>query len=170
MMLLKIIILLGVVVCSAAALKNVIVSGAAGRTGSLVFSKLLSSDKWNPIAVVRTEKSRKKLISKTKCSDANVICSDILDEEKLLASFNSVDAEKLILCTSAVPKIKKRSIVKIILYKLIRKEGGRPDFRFIQNGDPYHVDFIGATNQFKAAKATGTIDQVVVVGSMGGTP
>lgn len=147
---------------------NVLVTGGAGRTGQLVFTKLLASDKWNPIAVVRTEKSMKKLIKKTKCESANVICSDLLDEAKLTADFKAANAEKLILCTSAVPKIKVRSIIKTLLFKLIRRQGGRPEFRFIANGDPYHVDFLGASNQFKAAQEA-SLDQVVVVGSMGGT-
>ena len=44
----------------------------------------------------------------------------------------------------------------------------RLSFRFIENGDPYHVDYLGAINQFKASQAAG-IDHVVVVSSMGGT-
>lgn len=147
---------------------NVLVTGGAGRTGQLVFTKLLASEKWNPIAVVRTEKSMQKLMKKTKCAPENVICSDLLNEAKLTSDFQAANAEKMILCTSAVPKIKVRSIIKTLLFKLLRREGGRPEFRFIPNGDPYHVDFLGASNQFKAAKASG-VTQVVVVGSMGGT-
>ena len=105
---------------------NVLVTGGAGRTGQLVFTKLLASDKWNPIAVVRTEKSMRKLIKKTKCESSNVICSDLLDEAKLTADFKAANAEKLILCTSAVPKIKVRSIIKTLLFKLL---GDREDDR-----------------------------------------
>ena len=133
----------------ASALTNVLVTGAAGRTGSLVFQKLLSDANFNPIGVVRTEKSKKRLVKKSGCNPENVICSDILSEEALTESFRASKAKKLILCTSAVPKIKIWSILKVLLFKLFRKSA-RPSFRFIEKGDPYHVDYLGAMNQFKA--------------------
>ena len=132
-----------------------------------VFKNLLSHPKFNPIGIVRTEKSRKKLIKKTGCNPENVICCDIITEEALTETFRDSKVEKLILCTSAVPKIKIWSILKVLLFKLLRRSA-RPSFRFIENGDPYHVDYLGAINQFKASQAAG-IDHVVVVSSMGGT-
>ena len=149
------------------ALTNVLVTGAAGRTGALVFQKLLADSRYNPVGVVRTEKSKKKLVKKMGCDPDNVVCSDILSEEVLTESFKKASASKLVLCTSAVPKIKLWSILKVLIWKLFGKTA-RPLFRFIEKGDPYHVDYIGAINQFKASKAAG-IDQVVVVGSMGGS-
>lgn len=156
-----------IVLSTVSALTNVLVTGAAGRTGSLVFKKLLSDPKFNPIGIVRTEKSKKKLVKKSGCDPKNVICSDILSEEALTESFKASKAEKLILCTSAVPKIKFWSILKVLLFKLFGRTA-RPLFRFIEKGDPYHVDYLGALNTFKVSKLVG-IDQVVVVSSMGGT-
>jgi uncharacterized protein YbjT (DUF2867 family) len=152
------------------ALTNVLVTGGAGRTGKLVFQRLLIDAKYNPIAVVRTEKSKNKLIKLTKCDSSNVVIGDILNEEALTATFKQCDAKKLVLCSSAVPKIKLGSLLKVLLKKLVLRwmEPGRPLFRFIEKGDPYHVDFLGAMNQFKAAKQA-QIDHVVVVSSMGGT-
>jgi hypothetical protein len=132
---------------------------------------LLEDPLFNPIGVVRTEKSGKKLVKKNKevgCTDDNVICSDILDEKVLTEAFSKVKAKKLVVCSSAVPKIKFWSILKVLFFKLIRREGAKPEFRFAEKGDPYHVDYLGAVSQFKAAEATG-VDQVVVVSSMGGT-
>lgn len=151
---------------SVAALQSkVIVTGAAGRTGKLVFGKLIQDGNFNPVAVVRTESSKKKLMKELKCGDSNVVVADIADFESLKASFTG--AERLVLCTSAVPQIKPLSILKIFLKKLVGKQG-RPEFKFRKNGSPYHVDWLGAKNQFDAAKACG-LKQVVVVGSMGGT-
>lgn len=157
--------ILFVVPCIAALGKKVIVTGGAGRTGMIVFKKLLQRSEYSPVAVVRTESSKKKLIKETNCDSSQVAVCDISDPNALSTHFSG--AEKLILCTSAVPQIKKRSIVKVLLLKLIGKTG-RPEFRFREGGSPYFVDWLGAKNQFDAAKSAG-INQVVVIGSMGGT-
>lgn len=147
-------------------LSKVVVTGGAGRTGKLVFKKLLEkSDVFSPLAVVRTEKSKKALIKETGASESQVIVGDVSDAEALKAAL--VGAEKLVLCTSAVPKIKPLSIVKVLLLKLIRKTG-RPSFTFREGGSPYDVDFVAAKTQIDCCKAAG-VKQVVVVSSMGGT-
>jgi hypothetical protein len=90
---------------------------------------------------------------------------------------------KLIICTSAVPKIYVTSIMKILLFKflgiftnlfdkLLKKteptiKPMRPQFYFGPNGTPYHVDWLGTKDQIDAAKAAG-IDHVVLLSSMGG--
>lgn len=76
-------------------------------------------------------------------------------------------ADKVILCTSAVPKIKPLSILKVLLLKLIRRQG-RPEFKFSPGQDPYNVDWLGAKNQIDAAKAAG-VKHFVFLSSMGGT-
>lgn len=149
---------------------NVLVTGAAGRTGKLVFEFLQNSDVFSPIACVRTEKSKSAFMRKQPDADkAKVVVADVTtDVRELTSSFAKENADALIICTSAVPKIMKRSILKVILYKLLRKEGARPEFRFIPNGTPYVVDYLSAVRQIDAAKNAG-IKHVIVVSSMGGT-
>ena len=105
---------------------NVIVSGAAGKTGSIIFKKLLLSEQFNPLGnniliiynynknnnkgIVRTVKSAKSLRNKLKLDklvgEKNIIKSDITDVDELEKTIRESGAEKYIMCTSAVPKIK----------------------------------------------------------------
>jgi uncharacterized protein YbjT (DUF2867 family) len=151
---------------SALAPTKVIVSGAAGRTGGLVFKKLLGSEKFSPVGLVRTNKSGKKL-NKYKPQKDQVVVADVTDVDSLARAINESGAEKYILCTSAVPKIKIWSLIKVIVLKIFRQTA-RPEFYFNKNGDPYNVDWLGAKNQIDAAKKAG-IKQFVFVSSMGGT-
>lgn len=99
---------------------NVIVSGAAGRTGSIVFKKLLSSQQFNPLGIVRTVKSAKTLRNKLKLDkligEQNIIKTDITDVEELEKTIRESGAEKYIMCTSAVPKIKVTDITTRAYY------------------------------------------------------
>ena len=99
---------------------NVAVTGAAGRTGSLLVGKLLKSpDAFTTTAFVRNEKSMKKLYKSLDPSlkdsniakNTNIKVLDVTDPESLASSFQGVD--KVILCTSAVPQIKKRSNIHL---------------------------------------------------------
>ena len=143
---------------------KVCVTGAAGRTGSFVFQKLLSIKDVQAIGLVRTQKSASKLINLGATND-NIALGDITNEKELEAIFKGVD--KVILCTSAVPKIKILSLIKTILFKLVGQQA-RPEFYFPPNGDPYYVDWLGAKNQIDAAKKAG-VKQFVFLSSMGGT-
>lgn len=159
------IVFLIIAINSTVAAMRVAVTGGAGRTGSLVFKSLLQRKDFNPIALVKSEKSRKKLIKQTG-ADANAVqLGDIRDPESLEKAFQNVD--KVVLCTSAVPKIKIWSIIKLFILKLFKKQA-RPEFRFEENGDPYHVDWLGAKNTIDAAVKAG-VKQLVFVSSMGGT-
>ena len=92
-----------------AQLSKVIVTGAAGRTGSLVFKKLLDSDKFYPVAVVRSEKSAKKLRKTNGLQKDQVFVSDVTQGvEEFSKTIETIGGEDLsiIMCTSAVPKIK----------------------------------------------------------------
>lgn len=145
---------------------SVIVTGAAGRTGSLVFQRLLALDK-SPIGVVRTEKSKQALCKKLRCSSDSVIVVDINDADSIKKAFIESGADKMVLCTSAVPQIKPFSILKTLVLKIFGKTS-RPEFKFREKGSPYFVDWLGAKYQYDAAKAA-RMKQVVVVGSMGGS-
>jgi uncharacterized protein YbjT (DUF2867 family) len=145
---------------------RVAVTGGAGRTGSIVFKKLLErTNEFEPVALVRTEKSRRALIKQSGAKPEQVVVCDVSNESSVKQAL--VGADKLVLCTSAVPQILPLSIIKLMVGKLFKKTG-RPEFKFRKGGSPYHVDWLGAKAQVDAAKASG-VKQVVVVGSMGGT-
>lgn len=164
LLILLFVLVIQLVAVNAASNAKVIVTGAAGRTGSLVFKKLLSSTSFSPSAIVRTKKSFKKLF-KLGASEDQVIQADVTDVDALTKAFKGADY--CILCTSAVPKIKVWSLIKVLVLKLFRK-AARPDFYFPMNGDPYNVDWLGAKNQIDAAKAAG-VKHFIFLSSMGGT-
>jgi len=144
--------------------------GAAGRTGQLVFKKLLESQaQHGPFevrGVVRTEKSAKKLMKKCKCDLDQIVVADITSGFEG-AGLDSADA--MVICTSAVPVIIKRSLFKSIFSKLLGKPVQRPLFRW-RGPDQYpeKVDYEGQLAQIDLSKKIG-VKQVVLVSSMGGT-
>jgi uncharacterized protein YbjT (DUF2867 family) len=143
---------------------KVVVTGAGGRTGSLVMQKLLKMPEYEAVGLIRTAKSKSK-ITKIGGKADNICIADVTDVDSLVEAFQG--AEKVIMCTSAVPQIKPLSIAKIFLGKILGKSE-RPEFKFIPNGDPYNVDWLGAKNQIDAAKKAG-VKQFVFLSSMGGT-
>eukprot|EP01036_Dinobryon_divergens_P031308 gene31308-40680_t len=147
---------------------RVIVTGAAGRTGSLVLKKLLEKPTlFSPFGIVRTEKSAKKLQKQLKSTPSETIVSDVTNSAALEETFLKYKAQTVILCTSAVPKIKIFSLLKVLILKLFRI-AARPEFYFLKNGDPYNVDWLGAKNQIDAATRAG-VQHFVFLSSMGGT-
>lgn len=200
-------LLIAVLACVATSMK-VVVTGAGGRTGSIVVEKLLASEAQQYIksqkvsnevlAIVRTDKSKGKLNKKLLSSLLLLIknkLDPILDKLIVIKTSNLIAGNsqlvdtfkgynKLIICTSAVPKIYVTSIMKILLFKFLgiftnifdkitRKseptiQPMRPQFYFGANGSPYNVDWLGTKDQIDAAKAAG-IDHVVLLSSMGGT-
>lgn len=147
--------------------RKCIVSGAAGRTGSLVFKKLLETDGFSPIGIIRTLNSGKKLSKKFKLPTGQLIEADITDTNALEKAITESGADSYIMCTSAVPKPKLWSLLKILILKLFRRSA-RPEFYFRKNQDPYNVDWLGAKNQIDAAKRAG-IKHFVFLSSMGGS-
>ena len=170
---LRVLVLFAYILALSRAMK-VVVTGAAGRTGSLVTEKLLLRGVFTPLALVRTEGKGKKVASRFK-KITNLVnwvrkC-DTTNIEELDREFKGAD--KVILCTSAVPKIKFLSIIKILLVKVFGRLFGiktvpRPQFYFAPNGDPYNVDWLGAKYQIDAAKRAG-VKHFIFVSSMGGT-
>lgn len=61
---------------------KVIVTGAAGKTGKLVFSKLEKNPLFQPIGVVRSEASAKALLKEVKCDLDHIFISDITKLDK----------------------------------------------------------------------------------------
>ncbi|KAJ4834787.1 hypothetical protein Tsubulata_042665 [Turnera subulata] len=140
------------VTASMAPPSTVLVTGAGGRTGSIVYKKLKErSDHYVARGLVRTQESKEKIGGAD-----DVFVGDIRDGDTLVPAIQGIDA--LIILTSAVPKMKPG----------FDPSKGRPEFYFEEGAFPEQVDWIGQKNQIDAAKAAG-VKQIVLVGSMGGT-
>ena len=148
------------------ALKKVLVTGAGGRTGKLVFEQLNADDNYKPVGLARSSKAQKALKA-VGASDDEVCVADIADEKSLADAMSGCDA--VVLCTSAVPAIKPLSLMKTMATKFLPfVKTSRPAFKFPKNGTPEEVDWLGAKKQIDAAKTAG-VKQFVFVSSMGGT-
>jgi uncharacterized protein YbjT (DUF2867 family) len=148
---------------------KVVVTGAGGKTGKLVVERLTASpEAWaTPIAVVRSKKSGAPAAK----MGASVEVVDVTAPgaaDALKAALTGADA--LIIATSAVPQIKKRSILRLMVAKALKQSGVRPEFRWKggEGGRPESVDWQGQKTQIDAAIAAG-VRRVVVISSMGVT-
>lgn len=139
---------------SIAATRKVIVTGAGGQTGSLVFKKLLSRSIFEPVGLVRTEDSKARLVDDG-FPEEKIMVGDVCDLSCLESVMHGCDA--LIICTSAKP----------VPIGSMTPEG-RPVFGY-PNGQPEEVDWVGQKNQIDAALASKTVEHVVICSSMGGT-
>ncbi|WOL01983.1 hypothetical protein Cni_G10702 [Canna indica] len=132
---------------------TVLVTGAGGRTGQIVYKKLKErSDQFVARGLVRTAESKEKIGGAD-----DVFMGDIRNAESIIPAIEGIDA--LIILTSAVPKMKPG---------FDPSKGERPEFYFEDESYPEQVDWIGQKNQIDAAKSVG-VKQIVLVGSMGGT-
>jgi len=132
---------------------TVLVTGAGGRTGQVVYKKLKErAGQFVGRGLVRTQESKGKI-----GGGGDVFIGDIRDPESIASAIEGVDA--LIILTSAVPKMKPG---------FDPSKGGRPEFYFEEGSSPEQVDWIGQKNQIDAAKSIG-VKHIVLVGSMGGT-
>lgn len=144
-----------------------------GRTGKLVFSSLFRNEKFDVIGLVRTEKSAKKLINEVKCGLENVWVCDVteLDPYGENGLPNGVSgAEAMIICTSSVPKISKRSLAKAFLkipLNIVRRKKlinfREIHFRYARGQYPEKVDYEGQVAQIDLAKRLG-INHIILVG------
>jgi uncharacterized protein YbjT (DUF2867 family) len=134
-------------------LSTVLVTGAGGRTGQIVYRKLKErTDQYVARGLVRTEESKEKIGGAD-----DVFVGDIRNVDSIVPAIQDIYA--LIILTSAVPKMKPG---------FDPSKGERPEFYFEDGAFPEQVDWIGQKNQIDAAKAAG-VKQIVLVGSMGGT-
>ncbi|EXC30969.1 hypothetical protein L484_021269 [Morus notabilis] len=134
-------------------LATVLVTGAGGRTGQIVYKKLKErSGQYVARGLVRTDESKEKLGGAD-----DLYVGDIRDANSIAPAIQGIDA--LIILTSAVPKMKTG---------FDPTQGGRPEFYFDEGAYPEQVDWIGQKIQIDAAKAAG-VKQIVLIGSMGGT-
>ncbi len=133
-------------------IKKVLLTGATGRTGSLVLKKLRQrTTEFAPIGFTRSQSKAKEIF----CSNSGFVFGNILDKPTLKQAMKGCGA--LIILTSAVPRMKGTLT-----------PGNPPEFDFEPGGTPEKVDYYGQKNQIDAAKEAG-VEQIVLVGSMGGT-
>ncbi|KAJ9522720.1 hypothetical protein QJQ45_019878 [Haematococcus lacustris] len=142
--------------------KRVAVTGAGGRTGSLVVQRLSKRPGMEAIATVRSVASKTALAQKLGCPESSLRVVDIAASpsvvtEQLTAALAGCAA--LVIATSAVPEM------------LPKPEGappGPPSFKWKEGQAPEQVDWLGQKLQVDAAKQAG-VKHVVLVSSMGGT-
>jgi len=156
---------------------KVLVTGAAGRTGKLVFEKLLiQHNRFDPIALVRSEGSGRKLVRDMHCGLERVVVCDVVNDLSAGSPPEGLEgADTMIICTSAVPVLSKKSLVRTIClapFNLIRGEKAFNfrsfRFKFKKGQYPEMVDYEGQVAQIDLAKKLG-MKKVVIVSSMGGT-
>jgi uncharacterized protein YbjT (DUF2867 family) len=132
--------------------KRVLVTGATGRTGALVLQKLRQRpNAFEAMGFARSETKVKELFGSTE----GFYFGTITEPATLEAALSGVQV--LVILTSAVPQM-----------KVPPQPGERPEFGFEPGGMPEEVDYRGQKNQIDAARVAG-VEQVVLVGSMGGT-
>lgn len=133
-------------------MKKILVTGATGRTGAIVYRKLNDfKTEFTVVGLARSEAKIKEQFGIT----TGFFVGDITNPESLKPAIS--ECQGLVILTSAVPKIKGEVT-----------PGERPEFEFIPGGTPEEVDWLGQKNQIDAAKAAG-VEHIVLVGSMGGT-
>lgn len=167
---------------------KVAVTGAGGRTGKLVVKRLLEQQDADPnsvssvVATVRSGDAASKLqteLPELVAAHNGVFVVDVaklgreaqaessaLEDPQLAAALK--DADALVIVTSGVPQIMKRSLVWLMVSKLIGKKGVRPSFRWKKGEEPKLVDWYGQKAQIDSALKAG-VKRVIIVSSMGGT-
>ena len=142
--------------------KKVIVTGAGGQTGQILFRKMLAlPEEFAPVGLVRTEASKQALLQSQSQSEGATApipesCIEVVDVTDAEAVRKvAKDCSAFCICTSAKPKPTG----------IMNEKTGRPVFGF-PNGSPEEVDWIGQKNQIDAV---GNDVHVVICSSMGGT-
>lgn len=133
-------------------MKKVLVTGATGRTGSLVLAKLRQqSEQFDAFGLARSEAKAQEIFGNL----AGLTFGSILERETLDAALSGCNA--LVILTSAAPVMKAPP-----------EPGQRPEFDYPPGQFPEDIDYRGQLNQIDAAQAAG-VEHIVLVGSMGGT-
>jgi len=111
---------------STAGPSKVLVTGASGKTGRLVFEALQNNPKFEPKALVRSEKSGKALRKAVPSTglDQIVVC-DVTKLDELGISPDLDNCDSMVICTSAMPTISKISLFKALIkapFNIIRRK------------------------------------------------
>ena len=128
----------------------------------------MEDPRYDPVALVRSESSGKKLIKSVDCGlEQLVVCDVCEDDVDSVGGLEGTDA--MIICTSAVPQISKRSLMSALFKMPINVFRGKKalDFRslrfkFKKNQYPEIVDYQGQKAQIDLAKKL-DVSRVVVV-------
>jgi hypothetical protein len=193
---------------------KVLVTGAAGKTGRIVLSKLERDHRYEPKGLFRTERSARKIVKNddTLCPLEHVVVADVTSStflEDLSVEGTTSDEddndndgdnndtssdgeppsessrsskrnglenfEAMIICTSAVPRIRKRSLAAMLVkapWRALRREPvvdiRSMRFAWEHGNYPEKVDYNGQLAQIDLAKKLG-IPHVILVSTMGGT-
>ncbi|NMF65999.1 SDR family NAD(P)-dependent oxidoreductase [Brasilonema octagenarum UFV-E1] len=131
---------------------QVFVTGATGRTGSLVCQKLQQHPQQFTLRGFARNSEKVQQLFGTK---DNFFFGDIRDPKTLIKALEGCST--LVILTSATPQMKG-----------MPQPGMRPEFTFPNDEIPQVIDYQGQVNQIDAAKASG-VNHIVLVGSMGGT-
>jgi len=152
---------------------RVLVTGAGGKTGSIVVRKLLEQggDKFSVRALVRSTESEEKLrasLGDLVGSCFEVAQGDLTKPDTLEPVFKGIEA--VVVCTSAVPQLDKLSLPGVILTKLLTLGfvSRRPAFWYAEGQSPESLDYVGQCTQIDMAKTAG-VKHFVLVSSMAGT-
>lgn len=130
---------------------QVLVTGATGRTGSLVLNKLQDLEHINAVGFARSPDKVTTLFGSTD----HFHFGTIGDRNSLTPALKGCDV--LVILTSAQPQVTPPT-----------SPGSPPGCTFEAGGTPEEVDYQGQLHQIDAAKAAG-IQHIILVGSMGGT-
>ncbi|MDR9403650.1 MAG: SDR family oxidoreductase [Halothece sp. Uz-M2-17] len=131
--------------------KKVLVTGATGRTGSIVLKKLRQNTEFHPFGFARSETKIKEIFG----SSEGFHLGDIRDKNSLQPAIQ--DCHVLIIITSATPQMKQPP-----------QEGERPEFIYPEEATPEIIDYQGQVNQIDLAQQAG-VEHIILMGSMGGT-
>ena len=136
-----------------------------------MFSLLDTDPRFDVVGLVRSEESAKKLIAKKDRLLEEVVVSDVTQMQ-----FDNVqgrdshpwphaldNADAMVICTSAVPQVSKKSIIKTILkipINILTCEKKAINFRDLQfkykpGQYPEMVDYVGLKKQIDFAKTLG---------------
>jgi len=107
------------------------VTGAGGKTGSLVFKKLLQNKEFEPVGLIHSPASITKLLRLGANKDSVINC-DITDIEQLRKAFSG--AERVIICTSAV--LSFNTFADRNYSGELIGQSNKPSFTFAKGGDP----------------------------------
>ena len=133
----------------------------------------MQNSRYYPLGLTRCEQSAKKLIRDTpECGLENIWVCDVTKlnpQHPGSVPSGASDAEAMIICTSAVPRMRKRSLVKAfakIPWNYVTKRKGFEfrslEFYYDEGQYPEKVDYEGQKAQIDLAKKLG-IPHVVLV-------
>lgn len=135
-----------------------------------MLENLLEDPRFDPLALVRSESSGKKLMKSVEgCGLERIVVCDVTQLKNSETPPPVEGIESMIICTSAVPVVSKRSLVSVLLripLNLVRRKKlvdfRALRFRFKANQYPEIVDYEGQLAQIDLAKAIGCKHVVIV--------